>query len=133
MNAETVGQQLSDRLGTILNGRSTPYAPDTIEPPAGYVFGDETEFHLSYQNGLSRARFSVTVAVPRTPLAAAWKLLAAYVSPSGDMSVKRCLETGTYTAFHTIIVPRARIGNVDIGGVTYKAAGWDIEITGSGS
>lgn len=133
MNAETVAQELSDRLGTILNGRSTPFAPDTIAPPAGYVFGPETTYHQSYQNGLTRAKLSVTVAVARTPLSAAWKALAGYISDTGETSVKACLESGTYTAFDTIVVTRAVVGDVTIGDVTYKGAQFDLDITGSGA
>jgi len=133
MNAETVARELSDRLGTILNGRSTPYAPDTISPPTGYVFGPETAYHQSYQNGLTRAKLSVTVAVAREPLAVAWKALAGYASDTGATSVKACLESGTYTAFDTIVVTRSVVGDVTIGGATYKGAQFDIDITGSGA
>lgn len=132
MNLETVAQELSDRLGTILAGRSTPYAPDTIVPPAGYVFGPETTYTQSYQNGLTRAQLSITVAVARVPLAVAWQALAGYASDTGATSVKACLESGTYTAFDTILVSRSVIGDVTIGGSTYKGVQFDIHITGSG-
>lgn len=133
MNAETVAQELSDQLGTILNGRSTPFAPDAGSPPFGYVFGPETEYHQSYQNGLTKARISVTVAVARQPLDVAWKALAGYISDTGDTSVKACLEAGTYTAFDTIFVARSTVGDVTIGGTTYKGAQFDIDITGTGA
>ena len=133
MNAETVAQQLSDRLAGILNGRSTPYAPDTISPPAGYVFGSETEYHQSYQSGLTRAQLSITVAVARAPLDVAWKLLAGFISDTGATSVKAWLESGEYTAFDTLIVARSRVGDVSIGDNTYKAAQFDLVITGSGA
>jgi hypothetical protein len=133
MNAETVAQELSDRLGTILSGRSTPYAPDTISPPAGYVFGPETTYHQSYANGLTRAKLSVTVAVARAPLDVAWKALSGYVSDVGATSVKACLESGAYTAFDTIVVTRSVVGDVTIGGTAYKGAQFDLDITGSGA
>ena len=133
VNAETVAQELSDRLGTILNGRSTPYAPDAISPPAGYVFGPETSYTQSYQNGLTRAKLSVAVAVARTPLDVAWKALSSYISDTGDTSVKLCLESGTYTAFDTIVVTRSVVGDVTIGGTTYKGAQFDLDLTGSGA
>lgn len=133
MNAETVAQQLSDRLGTILLGRSTPYAPDTGNAPFGYVFGPETSYTQSHSNGLTQAKLSVTVAVARMPLDVAWKALAGYISDTGDTSVKLCLETGEYTAFDTILVTRSVVGDVTIGGVVYKAAQFDLDITGSGA
>lgn len=133
MNLETVAQELSDRLGTILNGRSTPYAPDTGGPPFGYVFGPESTPHQSYANGLTRLKMSVTVAVARTPLDAAFKALSGYMSDTGDTSVKACLESGTYTAFDTIVVSRSVAGDVTIGGVTHKGAQFDLDITGSGA
>lgn len=133
VNLETVAQQLSDRLGTILKGRSTPYAPDTILPPAGYVFGPESEPHQSYQNGLTKLTIAVTVAVARIPLDEAWKALAGYVSDTGETSVKACLESGIYTAFDTIVVVRSRVGDVNMGGTMYKGAGFDLSITGSGA
>jgi hypothetical protein len=133
MNLENVAQELSDQLGTILNGRSTPYAPDTISPPAGYVFGPESTPHQSYANGLTRLKMSVTVAVARTPLNVAWKALAAYMSDTGATSVKACLESGTYTAFDTIVVTRAIAGDVTIGDLPYKGAQFDLDITGTGA
>jgi hypothetical protein len=133
MNVETVTQQLADQLGTVLNGRSTPYAPDTLSPPAGYVFGPESTPHQSYSNGLTRLKVSVTVAVARDPLSVAWKALAGYISDTGASSVKACLESGTYTAFDTIVVVRSTVGDVTIGGTTYKGAQFDLDITGSGA
>lgn len=133
MNLATVAQELSDRLGTILKGRSTPYAPDTISPPAGYVFGPESEPHQSYQGGLTKLSIAVTVAVAHEPLDVAWEALAGYISDTGDTSVKACLETGTYTAFDTIVVVRVKVGDVSIGGNTYKGAQFDLSITGTGA
>lgn len=133
MNIETVAQQLSDQLGTILSGRSMPYAPDTIVAPAGFVFGPETTYHQSYASGLTRAKLSVTIAVARAPLDVAWKALAGYLSDTGTASVKACLESGTYTAFDTIIVVRSIVGDVTLGGTAYKGAQFDLDITGSGA
>lgn len=133
MNAETVAQQLADRLGTILHGRSTPYAPDSGSAPFGYVFGPETSYTQSYANGLTRAKLSVTVAVARQPLDVAWRALSGYISDTGAKSVKACLESGTYTALDTIIVARSIVGDVTIGGTTYKGAQFDLDITGSGA
>lgn len=133
MNVETVAQQLSDRLGTILKGRSTPYAPDAGTPPFGYVFGTEASYTQSYGNGLTRLKLSVTIAVPKSPLAAAHKALAGYTSDTGDTSVKACLEGTTYTAFDTIIVTRSIVGDVTVGGVTHKGAQFDLDITGTGA
>lgn len=133
MNLETVAQELSDRLGTILKGRSTPYAPDSIVPPAGYVLDAESEPHQSYQNGLTKLTLPVTVVVARVPLDVAWKAIAGYTSDTGDTSVRACLESGTYTAFDTIIVVRSKAGDVTIGGATYKGAQFDLSITGSGA
>ncbi len=133
MNLEDVAQQLSDQLATILNGRSTPYAPDTISPPAGYVFGPESTPHQSYANGLTRLKMSVTVAVARTPLNVAWKALAGFMSDTGATSVKACLESGTYTAFDTIVVTRSFAGDVTIGDNPYKGAQFELDITGTGA
>lgn len=135
MNAAAAAQQLADRLATIpgLGGKTTPYAPDTIVPPAGYVFGPETAYTQSYQNGLTAAKLSVTVAVARTPLDVAWKALAGYISDTGASSVKACLESGEYTAFDTILVTRSVVGDVTIAGTSYRGAQFDIDITGSGA
>lgn len=132
MNAETVAQQLADQLATIIK-RSTPYAPDSIVAPAAYVFGPETNYTQSYGNGLTQAKLSVTVAVARAPLDVAWKALSGYISDTGDTSVKQCLESVEYTAFDTIIVRRSIVGDVTIGGATFKGAQFDLEITGSGA
>jgi hypothetical protein len=133
VNFETVAQEISDQLGTILKGQSTPYAPDTGSPPLGYVFGIESAPHQSYANGLTRLKLSVTVAVARTPLDVAFKALSGYMSDTGDTSVKACLESGTYTAFDTLVVTRSVVGDVTIGGAPYKGAQFDLDITGTGA
>lgn len=133
MNLFTVSEELAARLGTILNGRTTPMVPDTIQPPAGYVLSPESEPHQSYQNGLTRLTLSVTVAVAKVPLDVAWKALAGYMSDTGDTSVKACLESGVYTAFDTIAVKRVTTGDLSIGGAPYKGAQFELDITGSGA
>jgi hypothetical protein len=133
VNLETVAQELSDRLGTILKGRATPYPPDTLSTPAGFVLGPESTPHQSYHNGLTRLKLSVTVVVARTPASVAWKAISGYMSDTGDTSVKACLESGTYTALDTIIVTRSVGGEVTIGEVLYKGATFDLDITGSGA
>lgn len=133
MNLADVAQELATQLGTILKGNATPYAPDSVTPPAGYIFGPETEYHQSYANGLSRAQWAITVVVQRDPLDVAWAALAGYCSDTGATSVKACIEGGTYTAFHTIVVQRSKIGDVQLAGGTYKGAQFDIDITGSGA
>lgn len=133
MNLVDVAQQISDRLGTILKGHATPFAPDTVQVPAGYVFGPESAPHQSYANGLTALKLSVTVAVAKVPLATSWKALAGYLSDSGPTSVKACLESGEYTAFDTLVVMRSISGEVTIGDVLYRGAEFDLEITGTGA
>lgn len=132
MNLVTVAQEISDQLQTVVK-RMTPYAPDSILAPAGYVFGPESAPHQSYRNGLTALKLSVTVAVDRLPLHVAWASLAGYMSDTGDTSIKACIEGGTYTAFDTIIVTRAAVGDVTIAGTAYKGVQFDLDITGTGA
>jgi hypothetical protein len=133
MNMYDVAKELSDRLGGLFKDRTTPYPPESLMPPAAYVFGSETEPHQSYGNGLTLLKLGVTVAVARIPADVCWKALAGYMSDAGPTSVRAWLESGTYTTFHTIVVKRSRVGDLTIAAVAYKGATFDLEITGSGA
>ena len=137
MNPKLVARELATQLGTILNGRSTPFAPLAGNPPFGWVFNPDSTPHMSYANGLTRLKLSVTVAVhPAAYPAVAWDLVGDFMADTGDMSVKLCLETGPeggYTTLDTLVVTRSIGGEVTIADVLYKGATFDLDITGSGA
>ena len=133
MNLVDVGQELAAQLGTILDGRATVYPPDRISAPAGFVFDPDTTYDQTYERGMDTVLMSLTVLVARQPLETAWKQLAAYVSGSGDKSVKACIEAGTYTSFDSVTVTGSQIGDTTAAGGDYKAAVFDLQIVGSGS
>jgi hypothetical protein len=133
MNLVDVAAELAAQLGTILAGRTTPYAPDTGQPPFGFVVPPEIGFDVSYARGLDTLRLSVYVAVARQPIDVAWTTLAPFLSGSGDSSVKQVLEAGEYDSLDTIQVTGARGVDIALAGGTYKGAEFDLVITGSGT
>lgn len=135
MNLVDVATEIAERLGTILNGRATPFAPDKVVVPAGYVFGPDTTYDSTYGRGMDAVTLSVTIAVARVPLEQAWRSISAYISGSGERSVKAVLEAdeGEYESFDSITVTRSQVTDAPIAGLDCKCAVFDIDIVGSGS
>lgn len=134
MNIADVMDQIGDRLDTITGLRVHRYPPGAITPPAAFVeFPEDYTFDATYGRGMDRLTLPVSLAISPKWSKAARDLLAGYLSGSGDSSVKAVLESGTYTAFHTVRVTSAVIEGLVIGDVTYMGITFELDIAGPGS
>ena len=105
-----------------------------MTPPAAVVSYPETiDFDQTYGRGADKMTIPVVVVVGRASDRAARDALGAYCDGSGASSVKAVLESGTYTAFHTVRVESIEFDVVTIAAVDYMAALFDLDIAGSGS
>lgn len=134
MNVDDVMDQIATRLDTITGLRVYAWPPGTVAPPAVVVsFPDSYTYDETYGRGMDRLSLPVVVVVGRPTERQTRDNLARYVAGSGAASVKAVLESGTYSAFHTVRVTGVEFDVVTIGSNDYAAALFTLDIAGSGA
>lgn len=129
-----VMQALADRLDTIAGLRVYAHPPEAINPPAAVVsYPDSIDYDQTYGRGMDRMQVPVVVLVKKLSARVARDDLTRFVDGTGPASVKAVLESGTYTAFHTIRVSTATVDVVEVAGIDYLAVTFMADITGSGA
>jgi hypothetical protein len=82
---------------------------------------------------MDRMSLPVVIVVGRPTDRSTRDLLGVYCNGTGPSSVKAVLESGTYTALHTLRVEEIKFDVASIAGVDYMAALFTLDIAGSGS
>lgn len=127
--------EVAARLRTIepLAGRTYAYPPAAVTPPAAIVqYPEEYTFDATYGRGMDRMTLPVVVVLGKASDRAVRDQVVAYAAGSGGQSVKAVLESGTYTAFHTLRVIGVEFAALSIAGTDYLGAFFDLDITGQG-
>jgi hypothetical protein len=125
--------ELGVALSSITGLRVLPYWPENISPPTAIVgLPDSCEFDKGFSRGSDRATFPVTVVVGRVDVRTARNNLSDYASGSGSSSVKAAVEDHAPIAYHSARVTKVEFGAIQIGGVEYVAATFDIDISAPG-
>lgn len=134
MNIAAVMDAVSTRLSTIAGLRCHAHPVGSVTPPAAVVsYPDEYKYDETYGRGMDRMTLPVVLVVGKVVDRSARNALSAYAAGAGLSSVKRVLESGTYSAFHTIRVSEAEFDVVSIAAVDYIAATFGLDIAGQGS
>jgi hypothetical protein len=135
MNLANVMQAISDQLDTIAGLECFPYPPLTIPaPPAAIVNFPKVDYGQTYRRGADGYTLPVAIVVGLSSDAkSAATKLSAYMDSAGASSVKAVVEAGTYTAFDSVTVTSAEVDTVNIGGVDYLRANFELDILGTGA
>lgn len=134
MDLGDVMDEVSTRLDTIAGLRCFAWPPGAAVPPAAVVgYPSDYTYDATYGRGMDRMTLPVVVLVGRPTDRSTRDAIAAYVNGSGSASVKAVLESGTYTALHTLRVMSVDFDVYQLGGTDYLAAIFDLDIAGSGS
>lgn len=134
MNLADVMDAVSDQLDTITGLRCFPYPAPKVTPPAAVVsYPEAVNFDATYGRGMDRMSLVVWLLVGRVSERSARDQLGAYCDGSGSRSVKAVLESGTYTAFDEVRVESIEFDVIKIGDIDYIAAGFTLDIAGSGA
>jgi hypothetical protein len=134
MNLDDVMDEIATRLDTIAGLRCFAWPPGTATPPAAIVsYPNDYTYDETYGRGMDRMTLPVVVLVGRPTDRSTRDALAQYVNGSGAASVKAVLESGTYTALHTLRVMSADFDVYQLGGTDYLAAIFELDIAGQGS
>lgn len=116
-------------LATIPGLRAHPYEADTVTPPAAIVAWPDTyEFDTVMQRGADRMVMPVLVVVGRADARTSRDRLAKYVAGDGAQSVKAAIEAYQTPAWYSARVQTVDFDAVTIGGKSYLAATFNIEL-----
>lgn len=122
---------LGVRLATIAGLRVYDYPPDAVATPAGVIAYPATvDYDQTYQGGADRAMFPVHVLAGKVSDRASRDVIGAYVGRSGALSVKTTLEADPTLAgaVDSLRVMAASFGTINVGGLDYLAATFDVEV-----
>lgn len=135
MNLADVMDEVGARLDTIAGLRVFAFPPDSLSPPAAWIgYPEDYTYDETYGRGMDRiTNLPVIVVVAKVSDRSARDQVGQYVDGSGAKSVKAVLESGTYTAFHTIRVVSVTFDILTRAGTDYLAALFMIDIAGQGS
>lgn len=120
---------LGTALGTISGLRVFDYATDTANPPAAVVgIPIELDYDFTKGRGTDRVVYPVTVIVGQVSARSARDALGAYLAGTGSSSVKAAVDGNLGGTAHTVRVMSARVEPVQLSGVDYLAAVFDVEV-----
>ena len=116
---------LKANLATITGLRTTDTVPDNPSPPIAIVLPQSVKYDDTFQRGMNTYTFSVIVIVNRVSERTGQNSLDAYVSGTGNSSVKRAIEsdkTLNGKAFDVRVTDLRNYGDITIGEINYFSA-----------
>jgi len=129
--------EIGEKLGTIAGLRVTPYAADSVNPPAAVVLlPDDITFDATYGRGSDEMEIPVLVLISKANDRNSHTKLAAYLDGSGAKSIKAAVDStnaNPYTAADTVTVMTATIGAFTFAAVDLLGAEFTVHVSGSGS
>lgn len=133
MDINDVMDDLAARLRGVPGLRVYDSPADQAAVPAAIVaLPDSLNFDAAYSRGLDRTEVPIVLVVSKAMDRAARLHIGSYCAATGAKSVKRVLETGTYTSFDTLRLAGWDFGPILLGTTEYMGAVGIAEITGQG-
>lgn len=126
-----ITEGIADALRTIDGLRVYDTQPDQLSVPCAIVNIDTIDYHGAFQMGLVTTSYKVFVMVARAETRNAVHALEAYLSPQGNLSVRRAIEADVTLGglVASAFVARASaFQNVTIGDANYLGVELDVEI-----
>jgi hypothetical protein len=134
MDIADVMDQVATAIDTITGLRVSAYPAGEITPPAAIVsYPESVTFDATYGRGMDRMSLPVVVLIGVPNDRQTRDLLTAYCAGSGASSVKAAIESGSYTALHTIRVEGIDFDVHRVGATDYMAALFTCDIAGPGT
>lgn len=116
---------LKANLATITGLRTADTVPDNPSPPIAIVLPQSVSYDDTFQRGMNTYTFSVLVIVNRVSERTAQNSLDAYISGTGNSSIKRAVEsdkTLNGKAFDVRVSELRNYGDITIGEINYLSA-----------
>jgi hypothetical protein len=133
VNIAAVRREIGTALATIVDLNVTTGATGAVCAPAAIVgLPDEVTYNAAYQRGMDTAVVPVLLLLARPHEADTGDAMGDYLSGTGPRSVRAAVEARSYQACDTVMVTRAGVDIVTVGGIDYLAADFDLDVAGSG-
>lgn len=134
MKLDVVMEEIADQLRTIPGLWVQGFPAKHIKPPAAVVaYPEEIVFDSTYARGMDTMNPAVMLYVGDPYDRTTRSNLAGFVDGSGPKSIKRVIESGSYTEADDVHVRNCIIDGVRVGQVDYIVAQFNLEIAGSGA
>lgn len=135
MDPNAIAEEIATVLRTIDGLDVDAYPPATITPPRGIVsYPENIMFDLTYGRGMDRIPdWPVWVVVGRVNSKTARQRIMAYAASVGAVSFKVVLEAHDWQSCDELTVKSVGFDVITIAGVDYIAAGFHLDIAGSGA
>lgn len=116
---------LKANLATITGLRTADTVPDNPNPPIAVIIPQSIKYDDTFQRGMNTYNFSVLVIVQRSSERTGQNSLDAFVSGTGNNSIKRAIESDKTLggkAFDVRVTDLRNYGDVTIGEINYFSA-----------
>jgi hypothetical protein len=116
---------IATNLATISGLRTSPTLPDNPNPPIALVTPISVSFDDSFKRGMQTYTFVISVIVGRVDERTAQNKLDAFVSSTGNQSIKLAVESDKTlggNAFDCRVTEMRNYGELTIGDVIYLSA-----------
>ena len=134
MDIGDVMDQIAAQADTIEGLNCYAYPPDAVVPPAAVMdYPDDYTFDETYGRGMDRMTLPLYVVVGKLAERATRDVAAAFLNGNGVASIKQVIESGTYTAFHTVRVTGVEKEPATIANEDYLAYRFDLDVVGQGT
>ena len=84
---------VASNLSSITGLRTSGDVPDNPNPPIAVVFLDQVDYDEAFRGGMTTFMLKVMVLVSRADDRTAQRKLNQYISPDGDRSIKKAVES----------------------------------------
>ena len=123
---------IQTQLETITGLRTAPYLTDAISTPVALVAIDKVAYHGAFAGGDVVHTFTVYVIVDRASTRSGIASMEAYMSQSGDISIRAAIEADPTlggVVSTSLVVSAGPPASITIGGVaTYISVPFDVEV-----
>jgi hypothetical protein len=134
MKLNEVMDEAAAALEKITGLRVTPYPPNTLTPPAGYVsYPQSVDFDEAYGRGEDRfTDLPLVLLAGKAVERSARDTVAGWASGDGPQSVKAALEAWSWTTCDDLTVTSCEFDVERVAGVPYLAAMFKATVVGPG-
>lgn len=127
----TAAQALKDALTTIAGLRVYDHIADSFQTPAAMVAIETVDYHQAFRGGDSVYTFRISLLVARTDDRTAQRKLEAFLSYSGDQSIRQAIEADPTLGLKIqtcVVTSGGNIAAIQVNEATYLGVDFDVTV-----
>jgi hypothetical protein len=134
MNLKDVMEEIADKLKLFTGHNVFSYPVDSITPPGGVIgYPESITYDETYQQGeMMFNNLPVWLVTGRTDSESARNQASEWTDPQGGNSVKKFLDTTSYSSCDDVQVGTATFDTFSVGAIEYLVVIFDVTVTGEG-